>query len=116
MSAIRRLLALHVHLYLPLHIREYADTGKSTRLDASGSACAYDASGRRHHFALAEHRAFWGWATIEFLRHTGVRIEEMLESSHHSITQYTLPSTGELIPLLQIAPSKTDEERLLPVD
>ena len=50
---------------------------------------------------------------MEFLRHTGVRIEEMLESSHHSITQYGLPTTGELAPLLQITPSKTDEERLL---
>jgi Phage integrase family len=37
----------------------------------------------------------------------------MLEVSHHSITQYTLPSTGETVPLLQIAPSKTDQERLL---
>ena len=52
---------------------------------------------------------------MEVLRHTGVRIEEMLEISHHSITQYRLPTTGELIPLLQIAPSKTDEERLLVV-
>ncbi|XGU20155.1 tyrosine-type recombinase/integrase [Rhodococcus sp. 3Y1] len=52
---------------------------------------------------------------MEVLRHTGVRIEEMLEISHHSITQYRLPATGELIPLLQIAPSKTDEERLLVV-
>lgn len=33
--------------------------------------------------------------------------------THHSITQYRLPSTGELVPLLQIAPSKTDTERLL---
>jgi hypothetical protein len=30
-----------------------------------------------------------------------------------SFVQYTLPSTGELIPLLHIAPSKTDAERLL---
>ena len=37
----------------------------------------------------------------------------MLELSHHSITEYRLPSTGELVPLLQIAPSKTDTERLL---
>ena len=29
--------------------------------------------------------------------------------------QYRLPSTGELIPLLQIVPSKTDAERLLVV-
>lgn len=60
----------------------------------------------------AEQRAFWAWASVEFLRHTGVRIEEMLEASHHSITQYRLPTTGEVVPLLQIAPSKTDEERL----
>ena len=33
--------------------------------------------------------------------------------SHHSITEYRLPGTGELVPLLQIAPSKTDTERLL---
>lgn len=37
----------------------------------------------------------------------------MLETSHHSITQYKLSSTGELVPLLQIAPSKTAEERAL---
>ncbi|WP_258053879.1 site-specific integrase [Streptomyces sp. Ru72] len=37
----------------------------------------------------------------------------MLETSHHSITQYTLPSTGGIVPLLQIAPSKTDEQRAL---
>ncbi|MGA5558863.1 tyrosine-type recombinase/integrase [Streptomyces lavendulocolor] len=74
---------------------------------------AYDQEGRRCTFGYAENRAFWAWATVEFLRHTGVRIEEMLEVSHHSITQYTLPTTGEIVPLLQIAPSKTDKERLL---
>jgi hypothetical protein len=29
--------------------------------------------------------------------------------------QYRLPSTGEIVPLLQITPSKTDSERLLVV-
>ena len=43
-------------------------------------------------------------------------MEELLELSHHSLIQYRLPSTGELVPLLQIAPSKTDTERLLVVD
>src|ERR1019366_4874542 len=43
------------------------------------------------------------------------RIEELTELSHHSLVQYRLPATGELIPLLQIAPSKTDTERLLVV-
>jgi integrase len=41
------------------------------------------------------------------------RIEELTELSHHSFIQYRLPTTGELVPLLQIAPSKTDAERLL---
>jgi hypothetical protein len=45
----------------------------------------------------------------------GIRIEELLEISHHSLIQYRLPSAGEVVPLLQIVPSKTDEERLLVV-
>ena len=43
----------------------------------------------------------------------GIRVEELLELSHHSLIQYRLPTTGEVVPLLQIAPSKTDAERLL---
>jgi len=43
----------------------------------------------------------------------GIRIEELTELSRHSLVQYKLPGTGELVPLLQIAPSKTDAERLL---
>jgi integrase-like protein len=50
---------------------------------------------------------------VEVLRHTGIRIEELTELSHHSLIQYRLPDTGQLIPLLQITPSKTDAERLL---
>ncbi len=60
-----------------------------------------------------EDRAFWTWAAVETLRHTGIRIEELTELSHHSLIQYTVPDTGEIVPLLQIAPSKTDTERLL---
>jgi hypothetical protein len=36
-----------------------------------------------------------------------------VQLSHHSFVQYRLPGTGELVPLLQIIPSKTDAERLL---
>jgi hypothetical protein len=61
---------------------------------------------------FAEHRGFWTWAMVEVLRHTGIRIEELTELTHHSLIQYRLPTSGELIPLLQIAPSKTDAERL----
>jgi Phage integrase family len=70
-------------------------------------------SPRRRDLTGEEDYAFWAWATIEVLRSTGIRIEELLELSHHSLVQYRLPGTGELVPLLQIAPSKTDAERLL---
>ena len=71
--------------------------------------------GKRRDLALEEELAFWAWAAVEGLRATGVRVEELLELSHHSLVQYRLPTTGELVPLLQIVPSKTDAERLLVV-
>jgi integrase len=71
------------------------------------------ATGRRRNLSYEEEEAFWALAVIEVLRLTGIRCEELLELTHHSITEYRLPSTGELVPLLQIAPSKTDTERLL---
>ncbi|MFF0062699.1 tyrosine-type recombinase/integrase [Streptomyces sp. NPDC005279] len=74
---------------------------------------AYEVGGKRKLLGSKEKRAFWAWVTIEILRHTGIRIEELQELSHHSIIRYTLPTTGEIVPLLQIAPSKTDQERLL---
>lgn len=67
----------------------------------------------RRNLTLEAERAFWSWACVEVFRHTGVRIEEMLEITHRSFISYTLPSTGEVIPMLQITPSKTDKERLL---
>jgi hypothetical protein len=76
---------------------------------------ADDPAGKRRDLAAEEDRAFWTWATVEVLRQTGVRIEELLEITHHSLIRYRLPTTGELVPLLQIAPSKTDTERLLVV-
>jgi integrase len=71
------------------------------------------ATGARRDLNFEEHFTFWVWATVEVLRHTGIRVEELTELSHHSLVQYRLPATGELIPLLQIAPSKNDAERLL---
>ena len=74
---------------------------------------ADDADGKRRDLASEDEHAFWAWAAIEVLRHTGVRIEELLELTHHSFVTYKLPTTGEIVPLLQIAPSKLDKERLL---
>jgi hypothetical protein len=71
------------------------------------------ATGKKHNLTHEEEAAFWSWATVETLRATGIRIEEMLELTHHSFVAYTLPTTGEIVPMLQVAPSKTDAERLL---
>jgi len=71
------------------------------------------ATGRRRDLIRDEDNAFWAWAAVEVLRMTGIRIEELTELTHHSLVQYHRPTTGELVPLLQVAPSKTDEERLL---
>ena len=68
---------------------------------------------RRRDLTREEDSAFWAWAAIEVLRHTGIRVEELTELSHHSLVQYRLPTAGELVPLLSIAPSKKDAERLL---
>jgi integrase len=73
------------------------------------------ATGSRRNLGQEEDHAFWTWAVVEVLRATGIRIEELLELSHHALVQYRLPTTGELVPLLQIVPSKTDTERLLVV-
>ncbi|WP_280444853.1 tyrosine-type recombinase/integrase [Nocardia brasiliensis] len=70
-------------------------------------------TGDRINLSHAEDDAFWAWAIIETLRHTGVRIEELLELTHLALTSYQLPDTAELVPLLQVVPSKTNEERLL---
>ena len=71
------------------------------------------ADGQALDLTKEEDRAFWTWAVVETLRLTGVRLEELLEITHLALVTHTLPETGEVIPLLQIAPSKTDAERLL---
>lgn len=58
-------------------------------------------------------RTFMTWMIVDVLRHTGLRIEEMLELTHLSVRRYRKPD-GSILPLLQVAPSKTDEERIIP--
>ena len=72
-------------------------------------------TGDRRFLSQEEDHAFWAWAVIEVLRSTGLRVEELLELSHYGLVQYRLPTSGEVVPLLQIAPSKTDAERLIVV-
>ncbi|WP_053763308.1 hypothetical protein [Streptomyces sp. AS58] len=84
----------------------------STRVDGRPTQ-AWDSKGTRRSLAAEERCAFSAWVAIEILRHTGIRIEEFLELGHHSIISYKLPTTGQVVPLLQVAPSKTDQERLV---
>ncbi|MEU1813483.1 tyrosine-type recombinase/integrase [Micromonospora aurantiaca (nom. illeg.)] len=70
-------------------------------------------AGTQLNLTVIENAAFWAWAVIETLRHTGVRLEELLEITHLALISYQLPDTGEVVPLLQVVPSKSDRERLL---
>jgi integrase len=71
------------------------------------------ATGERINLSDTEDEAFWSWAIVETLRHTGVRLEELTELTHLALISYRLPDTGEVVPMLQIVPSKSNEERLL---
>ncbi|WP_405942920.1 tyrosine-type recombinase/integrase [Streptomyces sp. NBC_00207] len=71
-------------------------------------------SGELRHICTEEEAAFWDWAAVETLRHSGVRIEELCELTHLSIRQYQR-ANGEVIALLVIEPSKTDRERVIPM-
>jgi len=86
----------------------------TTHRSAASKVWADDpANGTRRDLGREEDHAFWAWAAVEVLRATGIRLEELTELSHHRLVSYRLPTTGELVPLLQIVPSKTDAERLL---
>lgn len=69
----------------------------------------------RINLTRAEEDGFWGWAIIETLRHTGIRLEEMYELTQLSLRHYTSARTGTVVPLLHIVPSKNDTERLIPM-
>lgn len=72
-------------------------------------------SAQRIDVTALEEEGFWGWAVVETLRHTGIRIEELLELTQLSLRHYTASTTATLVPLLHIVPSKTDCERLIPM-
>ncbi len=63
---------------------------------------------------IIEDRAFWTWAVTEILRLTGLRCEELIELTHVSIRRHRMTDDREVL-LLQIAPSKQDRERVIPV-
>ena len=61
-----------------------------------------------------EEDAFWGFAVVEVLRHTGIRIEEMLELTQLDLHEYEHrdPTIGKVL-LLHVNPSKSDRERMV---
>jgi integrase len=73
-----------------------------------------ESTGRAVNVTFAEDAAFWQWAAVETLRHTGLRCEELLELTQLSVRQYARPN-GEVVALLVVAPSKTDRERVIPM-
>ncbi|MET9887076.1 hypothetical protein ABZZ20_28840 [Streptomyces sp. NPDC006430] len=84
---------------------------KGTRyIVRTASATVYDAAGRRRCLGVAEQHAFWAWATVEFLRHTGGRIEEMRTFRRSSAT----PRWPPVSPSPSSAPAPSSAARPLP--
>ncbi|MDQ0867422.1 tyrosine-type recombinase/integrase [Arthrobacter globiformis] len=71
--------------------------------------------GKRADVTAMEQDGFWGWAVASTLKETGVRAEELLELTQLSLRHYVAPNTNTIVPLLHIAPSKNDQERLIPM-
>ena len=65
---------------------------------------------------MEEEDAFWGFAVIEVLRHTGIRIEELRELTQLDLHEYEHrdPTIGKVL-LLHVNPSKLDKERMVVV-
>jgi integrase len=80
-------------------------------VDAGG-----DPVGERFDMVIEEEDAFWGFAVVEVLRHTGIRIEELLELTQLDLHTYTHPdpAVGTVL-LLHVNPSKQDRERMVVV-
>ena len=82
---------------------------KIATIDADGQP-----AGGRRDLVIEEEDAFWGFAVIEVLRHTGVRVEELLELTQLDLHDYDhrVPTVGKVL-LLHINPSKQDRERMV---
>jgi site-specific recombinase XerD len=65
---------------------------------------------------IEEEDAFWGFAVIEVLRHTGIRVEELRELTQLDLHEYEHrdPTIGKVL-LLHVNPSKLDKERMVVV-
>jgi hypothetical protein len=92
-----------------------ADDRRARRGGQANTRVRALATGKDINVTTTEDLAFWEFAAVEVLRHAGIRIEELLELTHLSIRQYQRPN-GEVIALLVVAPSKTDRERVIPID
>lgn len=92
-----------------------ANDRRLEKLDGARPVRVIDlAEDRTFNVAVAEDQAFWTWAVVETLRHSGIRAEELVELTHLSVRQYQRKN-GEVAALLVIAPSKTDRERVIPM-
>jgi integrase len=72
-------------------------------------------NGKRIDQTRQEDFTFWARGAINTFYYTGVRLEELSELTSTALFTYRLPDTGEVLPLLQVAPSKSDAERILMV-
>ncbi|MFF1399389.1 tyrosine-type recombinase/integrase [Streptomyces sp. NPDC058287] len=91
-----------------------ADRRRARLVDDPAVRVVDHGTGETTDVTSVEDIAFWEWAIVELLRHSGIRVEELTELTHLSVRQYQRPN-GEVIALLVVAPSKNDRERVIPV-
>ena len=77
----------HQPLRLPAPSQPWAEV-----LDSDPGARPVPPEHGRVNITRLEDDGFWAWAIIETLRHTGIRIEELLELTQLSLRHYTPPS------------------------
>jgi len=93
---------------------QFDGTTWTTHLTASDLVNITDTSGNTIRLSRVEDEAFWTWAFLEVLNSLGPRIEEVTELTERSIVLFET-SKGK-VPLLHITPSKTNRERLIPIN
>ncbi|MFE9045501.1 hypothetical protein ACFYOG_31925 [Streptomyces sp. NPDC007818] len=72
-----------------------------------------EGSTKRINRSMADDEAFWAWAVIETLRHTGVRVEELTEITHLTLVSYKLDprQRSRLIEIIQNLRERIRESR-----
>lgn len=94
----------------------YERLDKASHPDAHPRVARLDVTDAPFDAVQAEEDTFWAFVIVEVLRHTGMRVEELIELTQLDLHEYRHrdPKVG-IVLLLHVNPSKQDQERMLVV-